>query len=64
MYADNKQSDYTTLLSAPLELDGNWQVALNELSFKPSFNSQLGTIHIDSNDLNCIQKNLKKTSFV
>jgi len=45
-YAENKQSDFTTILGKTLELEGDWEVALNEISFSPEFSSSLGTLYI------------------
>ena len=51
-FPQNTMSDYTTVLSNPLNLEGNYEVALTELNYSPYFSISLGSITIPNKIFN------------
>ena len=48
IFPGNTQSNYTTLLQNPIQLDGPYEVALSEISYSSDFNVELGNLVIDN----------------
>ena len=56
VFPNNTKSNYTTLLSKALQLNGDYEVALTNISFPSRFNVDCGQIIIKN--LNCVFNNL------
>jgi hypothetical protein len=48
--ASNVQNNFTTFLTPPLELNGNWEVALTEMTCANGHKVNLGTITLDDTE--------------
>ena len=46
IYPDNKKSNYTTQFNTPIRLDGNYEVALANITCTPNIKNDYGTIFI------------------
>jgi hypothetical protein len=45
-YAGNKQNDFTTILSEPINLSGQYEVALAQMHYSPLIFTDIGSIEI------------------
>ena len=45
-YPGNKQNDFTTILSEPISLSGQYEVALAQMHYSPLIFTEIGSIEI------------------
>jgi hypothetical protein len=45
-YPENRQSNYTTLIKQPINLNGPYEVALVDITYSPQITIELGYIHV------------------
>jgi hypothetical protein len=45
-YPGNRQSNYTTIIKQPINLNGSYEVALVDITYSPQITIELGYIHV------------------
>ena len=50
-FPDNTQSNYTTILKKPIQLDSDYEVAMTEITYSPKFFGNYGTLEFNNYQL-------------